>query len=50
MIVVVYYKLSVDKDTQVTRYKAVEQHGDEKLKHIRKDEVQLLDEYVGYRD
>lgn len=43
-----HYKPSVDKDTQMSRHKAVELHEDEKLKVDRREEIQLLDEYTWY--
>lgn len=33
-VTVVYYKSSVDRDTQMSHHKAVEKHNDEKLKHV----------------
>lgn len=46
----VHYKSPVDRTTQMSRYKAVEKHDSEKLNHDWKSEVQLLDEYAGYRE
>lgn len=44
----VHYKPSVDRNTQMSRHKAVEQHDDEKVKHDWKEKVQLSDIYAGY--
>lgn len=38
-VAALHYKKSVRKDTQMLRYKAAEQNGNEKLKHNSKDKV-----------
>lgn len=45
-----YYKPSVDCDMQTSVHKAVEQHEYDEPKHYWKKEVQLSDEYAGYRE
>lgn len=47
-IAVVHYKLSVYKDTQTSRQKAVEEHDNEELQYKPNDEFQLSAEYAGY--
>lgn len=49
-VAVVNYKLSFDRDSQMSRLKKVEQHENKKHKHNWKKELQLSNEYVGHRD
>lgn len=50
MVVMVHYKSSDDKDTQILRRKSSRAAWQWKRKHNRRDEEQIFEKYMGYRN